>query len=340
MPFDAIALRCVTIELDNVLSGGRIEKIYQPERDEIWITVKNGRKNHKLLISADSSNPRIYLTDNTKPNPAAAPMFCMLLRKKLEGGRISGIRQTGFERIAEIDVECYTEMGDLTTRKLIAEIMGRHSNIILTENGKILDSVKRIDMTVSSVRCVLPGLLYEPPPAQDKLNPMTASRDDFFEKITPAGRAADKAILSGFMGFGPLAAREVVYRATGSADVRLDADNAASVAQELSDFTDDIKSSRFVPTVIYDPESGKAEDFAAYEVGQYGGLKKTVRFDSVSGAMDEFYFARDKWERARQKSAALRKIVTNSLERCRKKLVKLQETLGEAENADTFRIYG
>ena len=221
MPLDAVALGAIACELDEKLKDAKIEKIHQPERDEIMLVVKSFTKTYKLAISASGSNARMHLVEESKENPASPPMFCMLLRKHLTGARIIKIERMGFERAVDIEFSCRNELGDIVSRHIICEIMGRNSNIIfLDEKRRIIDSVKHIDLTVSTVRNILPGLTYMMPPSGDRLDPAVAAADEFYNLLenAPEGREAERAITDGVMGISPLLAGECVFRATGSRD--------------------------------------------------------------------------------------------------------------------------
>ena len=199
MAFDGVAISCLKYELQSLLKDGRVDKIAQPEKDEISIVIRAGGKNRRLLISASSSSPRIHLTSNQKDNPEKAPMFCMLLRKHLSSGKIVDFSQPEFERVLKIHIESRDELGDLSIKTLIVEIMGRHSNIILVDSeDKILGSIKHVDFTVSSVRQVLPGMRYEMPPSQNKLNPMETLASDILPDIRTSVQTADKFLLDTF----------------------------------------------------------------------------------------------------------------------------------------------
>lgn len=342
MPLDGAAIAAIRTELEEKLIDGRIEKIYQPERDEISLIIRRGADNHRLLISADSSNPRIHLTNYNKKNPEQAPMFCMILRKHLQSGRIIKINQPDYERVLEIYVECYNDLGDLVEKRLIAEIMGRNSNIVLVGDGmRIIECIKRVDLTVSSVRTLLPGLGYEPPPAQGKIIPINATYDEIFEALcTLDGEPPiSRAVVSLFMGMSPLAGREIAHRSAGHADARLTADNLKAAAKEAAGFFERLKREEFSPSIILG-DGDEARDFAAYEVSLYEGMAKIKPCESISRAMDEYYYLKDMRERMRQKTANVRKTVTNLLERAKKKLVLLQESLHEAENKEQFKEYG
>ncbi len=342
MPFDAIAVSAVVSELSNKIAGGRIEKIHQPEKDEIRIFVKNDKKSYILLLSADSQNPRIHLTEHTKQNPMEAPMFCMLLRKHIGGGKIKSITQPSFERIVDIEVESRNELGDSVICHVIAEIMGRHSNVVLTLDGKIIDCVKRVDLSVSTVRHLLPGLTYQYPPAQDKINPLTLDEKDVFETLLKVSGEVpiDKTVVKTFLGTSPLFGREAAYLATGESDATLSGQNVLKTSQVLSSQFENIKNKKFAPCIIEDAKTEKMIDFAAYNVTYFGSLVKAYEFESISASMDAFYLRRDLWERMRAKSAAVRKTVTNALERCRKKALLHEDKLRESEKADVYRVYG
>lgn len=342
MPFDAIAVSAVVSELSDKIAGGRIEKIHQPEKDEIRLFVKNDKKNYILLLSADSQNPRIHLTEHAKQNPMEAPMFCMLLRKHVGGGKIKSITQPSFERIVDIEIESRNELGDSVICHIIAEIMGRHSNIVLTFDGKIVDCAKRVDLSVSTVRHLLPGLTYQLPPAQDKINPLALDEKDVFETLLKVSGEVpiDKTVVKTFLGTSPLFGREAAYLATGESDALLSGQNVLKTANVLCGQFENIKNKKFAPCIIEDEKTEKMIDFAAYNVTYFGSLAKVYDFESISAAMDTFYLKRDLWERMRVKSASVRKTVTNALERCRKKALIHQEKLAESDKADIYRVYG
>ena len=340
MALDAVAVKALVAELQ-CLVGGRVDKVHQPERDEISIGVRTYDVSYKLLISASPAHPRIHLTSHSKSNPKTAPLFCMLLRKHLASGRITAITQVGFERIVKIAVESYDELGDYTEKSLYVEIMGRHSNIILVNNeGRIIDSIKRIDESMSSVREILPGGLYELPPVQSK----TALLDWETEKdIEFLGtQKADKAIISQIAGISPLTAREMVYSVFGTTDVLSDAVNTnryAMLKLEISKLKSRTENNEFEPCMIEDTQTGKLVEFSAIPVEQYETLARVVKYESMSELVDEFYYKRDVAERMRQKTADLVKLLNNHAERIAKKMSILRATLSDAEKMDTYREY-
>ncbi len=343
MPFDAIAVAALRQEFTEKLKNSKIEKIYQPERDEIDLMLKTSDSHARLALCADPSAPRIHITDIAKPNPISAPMFCMLLRKHLSGGKIIDFSGPEAERVLDIVIASKNELGDTTEKHIFVEIMGRSSNLIVTdENLKILDSIRRVDLSVSSVRSILPGLTYTAPPMQDKLLPSTLSEQDIFEELLKLSGevVAEKILVKTFAGLSPLAAREVVFRATGDTSSLLEPDKCIKIAHELYMFFNDIIKGNFSPCVLYDSQTKVATDFAAYKVTCYKNLSDVVYFDSLSLAMDAFYKKREHDLRMHRRSSSLRKVVTNNLERCRKKLILQQETLAASENAGQYKYYG
>ena len=342
MAFDAVSVRSLVDELSKALVNGRIDKIHQPEKDELTIHVRTYTDNYKLTLSAGSANPRVHFTEHPKKNPLTAPMFCMLLRKHLSSGKITAVEQIGFERIIRFSIESYNELGDLTTKYLIAEIMGRHSNIILTDSDlRILDSIKHVDATISSVRQIMPGFTYVNPPSQDKI-PLTDFELDMPINFNQPMRA-DKLILSSIGGISPLTSREIVYRAFGTTDVpsqSLNTNKQAHLKTVLFAFSEEIRSHQYKPCMITDNITGKLLDFSPVEIKQYESTASVKYFDSMSELLDKFYYTRDMKERMRQKSAGLVKIVNNNIERLSKKINILTRTLADAENKELYRIKG
>ena len=342
MALDAIAVRCLVNELAGKIGGGRIDRVSQPERDELVLNIRTFTDSYRLVLSASSSNPRAHFTNTSKKNPITAPMFCMLLRKHLGSGKITAVEQEGFERIIKISVESYDELGDLTTKYLIIEIMSRHSNIILTDSDmKVLDSIKHIDFTVSSVRQILPGLPYFPPPAQDKIALTDFDNDSMLDLSQPI--RADKAVMAAVSGISPIVAREIVYRALGRVDVMADSLNtnqSAALKVALIRLCEDVRENRFAPCMITDKSSGKILDFAAVNIAQYEGAAEITEYETMNELVDRFYSTRDMRERMKQKSADLTKLLNSGIERAAKKLVILKKTLDDAENREKYKISG
>ncbi len=343
MAFDGFVTHGIVAELCDILIDGKIDKIHQPEKDELTVSVRTREGLFRMVISAATSNPRLHLTQRSRENPITAPFFCMILRKHLAGGKIKKITQQGFDRVIRIDIECYTEMGDLTEKSLIVEIMGRHSNIILIQNdNKIIDSIKHIDFTTSAVRQVLPGLFYELPPAQDKTDPSLADKTNICEKLKSASSdiLLDKFIVSEFIGMSPLLAREIVHRHTGNTKAFVSDVDAEEFAVHTIDFIKEYLSHPFGGCVALDSDTGKPVAFSCTELMQYSGLGKIKKCESISEAVETFFAERDLHDRLSQKSAGTLKVINNNLERCEKKITLHTENIKKAEDRDKYKIYG
>lgn len=341
MALDAVAVKALVTELQ-CLVGGRIDKVHQPEKDEIVVHVRTYSGHYKLVVSASAAHPRIHLTEHTKKNPNTAPLFCMLLRKHIGSGRITAVTQEGFERIVKIAVESYDELGDLTSKYLIAEFMGRYSNIILTsEDGRIIDSVKHIDETISSVREILPGGIYEAPPAQEKTSLLDFDMNGVIEFSRP--QKAEKALISSVAGISPLTARELVYSVFGRTDVNtgeINTNKAAELKLAVMKLAESVRRESFSPCMIVDEGMDKIIEFSAVEIKQYEDMVSVRHYESMNELVDAFYFKRDMQERMRQKSVDLTKLLNNNIERISKKLSLLEKTLKDAENRDKYKIFG
>lgn len=341
MALDGIVISSLVSELNEKLSNGRINKIAQPEKDELLLTIKNNREQYRLLISASASLPLMYMTEENKPSPMTAPNFCMLLRKHLNSARILSISQPSLERIVNIEIEHLNELGDLCTKYIIVEMMGKHSNIIFCDENKVIvDSIKHISGLVSSVREVLPGREYFIPHTMDKLDPFSLSFEQFQENTLTKPMAISKAIYTSITGLSPMIANELCYRAS------IDHDKPANALEEneaLHLFTmvrhliDDVMSGNFTPNIIYD---GKEPiEFAALTIQSYAG-KVVKNYDSISNVLESYYADKNKITRIKQKSVDLRRIVTNAMERNHKKYDLQIKQLKDTEKRDKFRIYG
>lgn len=345
MALDGITTSAIVSELKSALVGGRIDKIHQPVSDEIRMTIRGlGSGAKKVIISANSAHPRIHLTESTRENPMTAPLFCMVMRKHIAGGKIVDICQPNFERIIILRVESANEMGDITTKNLILEIMGKHSNLILTdENGKILDSIKRVTHEKSSVREVLPGKEYVFPPSQDKKNPLEAERGDFlFSLHLHEGRKLQEFIYQTYTGISPIMAGEICSRAG------LDSSNSCQETtieegEKLYDAFDktlaEIKSAVYQPAIYYQKENNRIVDFAVLEMTQFSGLQKKS-FNSVSALLEGFYQERDNAAHIRQKAHDMRRLVMSNIERCVKKKEIQLKTRRETKGMDMWKKKG
>lgn len=346
MPFDGVVTKCIYKELSEIITGGRIEKIFQPEADEILINIRAKGKNLKLLMSASASHPRIHLTEIVKENPAAPPVFCMLLRKHLSGGKISEVGFHDYERIITISIEAINELGDPSSKKLIIEIMGRHSNIILiNENDRIIDSIKHVDIEVSSVREVMPARPYILPPQQYKTSPDVLDTGAFIsdlQKKSNAGTTStEKILLENIKGFSPLLCREICFNAGFDGKLpfsSLDGCSVESLGKTLGIVLADIFENNFTPCLIYTGSNAeKPLDFHCLKISQYSCVKY---MDSISSVLDLFYTAKDVVERLKQKKSGIVKVLNTSLERCSKKAALQQEKLREVSDREKLKLYG
>ncbi len=343
MAFDGVTTAAMAAELNKRINGGRLYKIAQPEADELLFTIKttNG-KTERLLISAGASLPFIYFTETNKPSPMTAPNFCMLLRKHLQNGRITEISQPGLERIIRIYVEHLDEMGDLCRKVLVIEIMGKHSNIIFCDdNDNIIDSIKHVGLTVSSVREVLPGRKYFIPETQDKLDPTSdIDFDSFKAAVSKTAQENIKAIYNTFTGFSPVMASELCHRAEidGNASIAANSDeDYKKLYNEFCRLMNDIKTGSFSPEIIY--EDAVPREFASVELSQYSDLE-IEKYETMSEVLENYYAKKNSVTRIRQRSADLRKIVSTILERDYKKLNIQRKQLSDTEKKDKFRVYG
>lgn len=341
MAFDGIVIANVVKELNEKLIGGRIYKIAQPEADELLITIKVNGGQQRLFISADASLPLIYLTENNKQSPMTAPGFCMLLRKHIQNGRIVKISQPGLERIIHIEIEHLDELGDLRTKKLVVEIMGKHSNIIfINEDDMILDSIKHISGMVSSVREVLPGRTYFIAETQEKWNPLTCEKASFKEHLTKKNMAAFKSLYNTYTGISPIVASEICYRA------RIDGDYPIlSLSEEEMDklyvsfhmITNDILNGNFSPNIV--SENGTPIEFASLALTMYANDKRDD-YSSISDVLEQYYARRNTITRIRQKSSDLRKIVQTALERNIKKYDLQLNQMKDTDKREKYKVYG
>ena len=341
MPLDGITLCSVVQELSATLAGGRVDKIQQPESDEIIMAIRSRGKNHRLLLTANANSPRIHLSGIAKTSPPQAPMFCMLLRKHLGGGRVLHITQPGFERIVEMAIESPNEMGDLSVKRLIIEIMGKHSNIMLVDaSGTIMDSVRHVSRELSSVREVLPGRAYARPPSQGKVPPVPVDGDYFLSLIT-GGKKVQQIIYQSYNGISPVMGSEICLRADVPPDAFPETVSEADKAKLLASFTGlyrDVTDGIF-DCRIYNRDEGKRE-FSAIRLTLYLIPGQSESFASPSEMLETYYRRQDIYYRLAQKTTDLRKLVSNHLERCKRKAQLHNETLLEIEGREELRRFG
>ena len=341
MAFDGIMVAACTEELNRKITGGLINKIIQPEKDELMLNIRANRENIRLMISASAALPLIYITDESRQAPAQAPAFTMLLRKHLQGGKIISVTQPSLERIIRIEIEHLDELGDPKTLFLIVELMGKHSNIILADSGNtIIDSIKRIPSSISSVREVLPGHPYFIPKGDEKLNPFTVTGDEFICALRKQPFNLSKSLYMSLTGISPQAAEEFVFEAGldgGAPTASFENDSLSALYSVFKGHITDFSSGVFSPCII--SRNAIPVDFSAFIYKMYAG-HEIKKYDSVSSAMVEFYTAKAAVTRMRQKSANLRHAASTSLSRAQRKLDLQKKQLRDTEKMENFRIYG
>lgn len=341
MAFDGITVAALVQELRDNLTGGRIAKIAQPEPDELLLTIKTPTGQRKLYISASASLPLIYLTDENKLSPMTAPNFCMLLRKHIGNGRITSISQPKLERIISLHIEHLNELGDLCEKKLIIEIMGKHSNIIFCDDkDMILDSIKHVSAQMSSVREVLPGRTYFIPDTMEKSDPLSVNEKKFLDTLKEKPVPLGKAIYTSFTGISPVIAEDICFLAGLDSQLpasELDEDTFLHLFRQFSYYMDDIRGCHFHPCIYYDGTSPK--DFGAVALSHFSNYTKQ-EFTSISEVLNTYYATKNTLTRIRQKSADLRHVVQTALERNRKKYDLQKKQLRDTENREKYKVYG
>ena len=338
MPMDGVMLGFVARELDQKLRDGRVDRVIQPERDEIHLLIRAQGANHRLVLSASANAARVHLSQHAKTGPMEPPMFCMLLRKHLASGRVQAVRRVAGDRILEIEIQALSEMGDPVTRTLVVEIMGRHSNIILRgADGRILDAARHIGEDISRVRQVLPGLPYAYPPAQGKLNPETATAQEIARRLAEAGGKLDKAIGACIAGFSPQASREACARIGLGASALVQELDVERTAEQLHAYLKAMP--QLGPCVITLAEDGSPSD--VYPFAQlHLPLAKTAPFNSPSAALDAYFYERDRRDRMNQRASSLAHTLKNHIERCEKKIAIQNEALESAARMEEYRQKG
>ena len=344
MPLDALCLSGVVHELQNALSGAKIDKIYQPGRDEVVLALRAPAGNVKLLLSANPSHPRAHLTQISRENPDKPPMFCMLLRKHLSGARLLELVQPPMERVVDLRLEALDELGDRVERRLVLEAMGRHSNLILLDGeGRIMDCLRRVDSDMSARRQVLPGLFYRLPPAQEKLAPSSLDRAALESALAaaPEESQADKWLLDTFGGLSPLICRELAFRAGGATDARLHQmgeGGRSRLLDELEGLLRSVQENSFTPVML--EKEGHPSDFTFQPISQYGPAVSCVPFPSFSALLDRFYEQRENQERVHQRGQDLIRSVTNARDRAARKIGLQEQELAATRDRERLRQFG
>ena len=332
MSLDALCLTAVAAEVRAAVQGGKIDKIYQPARDEVVFYIRGPAGNVRLLLSASPGHPRAHLTERNRENPEQPPMFCMLLRKHLQGARILELNQPPLERILDFRLETLDELGDRVERRLVLEAMGRSANLLLLDGeGRIVDCTRRVDGDLArGQRQLLPGLFYRQPPAVDKLNPFTLSPEELrLVLANPLGKAWDKLLLDSFTGLSPLVARELAFRAGGDSE---------KLAAELEKLGKAVEENHFTAYLLV--REGKPVDFTFLPVLQYGPETESIPRESFSALLDDFFSDRESAERVRQRGQDLVKSVTSARDRTARKLGNQARELEATKNRERLRELG
>lgn len=328
MGFDAFMLRAAVSELNGKITDARVEKIVQPSRDELSLLLHKEGRHIRLQINAGASASRIGITETSPENPKVPPNFCMLMRKHLTGARVEAVRQLGFERAAEIIFETYDEMGFLTKKRLICEIMGRYSNAVLCDkDGRILNALRPVDFTTSRKRQLLPQMMYEMPPAQDKRDPLTETEEGFLASVT---EPSAEGLTSVYGGMSPLTAREICFRAGEGAD-------KSRLFRAFLEIVTLSLENRYAPTLILN-DRGEPCDFSPFEIKQYGGIYKTKSYASLGELTDAFFAERERQSRERQRAHSTERLLKNAETRLVKKLELQKKELADTEKKSEYKL--
>ena len=333
-------LACALSEIRKTALGARIEKVYQPERDELVLQMRSLEGGKRLLINAGSGNPRIGFTEVQKENPQNPPMFCMLLRKYLQGAKLSEVSQVAFDRVAYLGFDTRDEMGFPCKRYLIAELMGRYSNLIFAdENKKIITAMRTADLSFDSMRQLIPGMTYAEPPSQGKDDPTSVTEERFYELIknAPEDRPCDNFIVASFSGIAPVVAREIVFRATRHSDTPVKYCFAEDIWSEFSAVMTRLREEDFSPSIVLD--GAKPVEYSFMPLTQYVGLECRP-VDGAGKLFDMYFETRDKEQRVRQRAADILKLLTNAESRIRRKLEAQRGELADCEKGVEYKKMG
>lgn len=339
MAFDACMMRAVLTELKRDFPEAKIEKVLQPRNDEIDLVIHYGRSSRRLLFNVGPNAPRLQLSDRVKENPKEAPMFCMLLRKLLTGGKIVEVKQPGFDRIAELRVACYDEMGFKIDRYIVCEIMGKYANlIILDADKKIITALKMIDFAASTVRQVLPGLKYQVPALPEKLSPLVIDRALFFEKLAEFSpeRSVERFITSTYSGIATQIAHELCHRASGGVDTPVSLVNSDTLFDVFSDWQSLLINEIYTPTMAKSPE-GKPTDYSYMPITYLGDTVSTESYSSFSELLDNYFAERDRLEHIHQRAKDITTLLNNAEARTERKLGIQRQALFDSEKGEEYK---
>ncbi|WP_297957444.1 NFACT family protein [uncultured Ruminococcus sp.] len=343
MALDGAFLYAVKQELMPLI-GGRVEKIHQPSREEIIISIRLRSGSKKLYISANAGSARVHITENSVDNPQTPPMFCMLMRKRLGSGKLIDIRQDGLERILFLDFECVNELGDIVTVTLACEIMGRCSNLIMINGeGRVIDSIKRVDEEMSRERIVLPGMEYTLPPRDDRLNFLTAEPDVIRERLRETQpKELSKALIRIFEGISPILAREWAFFAGRGAHIESDTitdDQLDRLLFTIKRTREQLESGECCFSAVSDKE-GQLKDFSFVRLSQFGTLMYTKELGGASELLDYFYAERDRAARTKQRANDLFKLLMNLTDRTARRIAAQKEELAACADKDRAKLWG
>ena len=340
MALDGIFLSKVKNELREKAVGLRVDKVNQPTRDEVILNLRGKGCNYKLLLCVRADSPRLHFTSHNIDNPPVPPMFCMLLRKHLSGAMIKDVRQHETDRIIFIDFDATNEIGDRVELTIVMEIMGKYSNMILISEEKIIDSMKRVDYTTSSVRQILPGLQYVLPPQQDKLSIETESIEKIVDRILSyREKSLSGAVLNTIQGLSPIVAREIAHK-TAFDDLQvshLSSEPIDNLTAVLKEFSVNLGSGT---VYMLCEENSKPKDMSVVDIKQYDNLFNVKSYDSPAELLDDFYFERDRINRINHRGHELIKLLNNLIERTSRKLAVQREELKRCEDKETLKLYG
>lgn len=346
MALDGAFLYAVKCELE-ILKGARVDKIHQPSREEIIINMRTQNGAKKLYMSSSADSARVHITEMSVDNPKVPPMFCMLLRKHLSGGKLIDIRQDGLERILFFDFECTNELADKVIITIAVEIMGRHSNIIvINQDGRIIDSIKRVDAEMSRERLVLPNMIYELPPRTPRVNFLKASYADMINAVKNEKPAElSKVLMKTFEGISPIVAREWAYYTSKGSEIYssdMTDEHFGRLTFIISQTADSLMYglTRKYPYYIVKDRNGLLKDFSFIRISQYGNLMITSETESACKTLDMFYYQRDNMSRLKQRANDLFKFLASTTERIAKRIANQKEELAQCEEKDTWKLYG
>lgn len=344
MALDSIFLHAVKTEIEKELISSKIDKVYQPEKDEIVLSFRSIGKGYRLLLSANANHPRVHFTEAKLENPQNPPMFCMLLRKHLLGGKLTEIYQQPFERVLRFTFDCFNELGDEVKKYLYIEIMGRYSNIIFTDgDNRIIDAVKHVDLTMSSQRQIMPGLNYFMPPSQDKLILSKDNIDVITDRLKQIDERLDKALLNTVSGLSPLVCRELSYLTSKQTDIRtsvLNEDAFDRLKFNLKTLCDMYSTGSYSPVILRKPEDKKPFEFCFMNITQYGRLALCESGFTPSEVLESFYFEKAKKESIKQRASDIFRVITNAVERISKKINLQESELKTCADKNKLVLYG